>query len=299
MTRRFLPLALLLIWAPDALAFPPCPRQPVEIFPLNSVIEPGGINIAAWFKASYTLAGNAEIIGPMDPVRKAKCRDHDQFAVPGANPSSGAVQLNPRYAPNGGYGIVVLPELPFVGAEGLQVRYTLDFNIDNRLLASPGEWLDVAQLDFMNAAGTGAILKQPLSSIYRIRKIQINKDVAAIHVIESRAPDDATKPVPNDQLIAAIALSGDSSNTDIQLQWTQTTTLQVDTANPYDVDTVLDIITLEKKVQVLLPGQWANTLSMGLLDYNVLQTSNYSKDYRVQLGSMSLKATTEIDQDSP
>ena len=83
------------------------------------------------------------------------------------------------------------------------------------------------------------------------------------------------------------------------MQWTQTTTSQVDTANPYDVDTVLDIITLEKKVQVLLPGQWANTLSMGLLDYNVLQTSNYSKDYRVRLGSMSLKATTEIDQDSP
>jgi hypothetical protein len=302
MIKRFLPLVLMLAWAPAALAFPPCPRD-MELSPLGST--PGATE--RWLQAEYVMWGNQETIdalrNPLSP--KSKCKD--RVPVPQGNISSGAIELSPSYAPSAGFGIVLLPELPAIAINHLRLEYRLDFMIDNAALARTGDWIDVVQLEFAHDR------KQvgKLSGVYRVRKIQRGKGPATVEVIESHAPVGApyTKPPLVDRVVAVIPLVGDDDKTAIALRWTQLAESPIQTGfqagleplstMEYVIDSVLEVLGPGKEdvgpaddvlYSASLPRQWADTLSMGLLDYNVPTDKDYGSEFRLMIDDPSLSA---------
>ena len=144
MIKRLLPLVLMCAWTPAALAFPPCPRAPIQQLPLSQAVSAFG-NTAAWFQFSYYTQGAPGI------VEAGKCRD--RIAVPASNASNGIIGLNPGSSPINGYGTVTLPEFPTVAVAGLNISYRLDFTVDNAPLLNTGDWMDVAELDFSQDRG--------------------------------------------------------------------------------------------------------------------------------------------------
>ena len=303
MIKRFLPLVLMFAWAPAVLAFPPCPADDAQISPLGS--PPGATE--RWFQAEYVMWGNQGIIGalrnPLAP--KSKCKD--RVPVPQVNISSGAIELSPSFAPSAGFGIVSLPELPAVAMNHLRLQYRLDFMIDNAALARTGDWIDVAQLEFAHDR------KQvgKLSGVYRVRKIQRGEGPATVEVIESHAPVGGayTKPPLVDRVVAVIPLVGDNDKTAIALRWTQLAESPIQTGlqagleplstMEYMIDSVLEVLGRSKGdvgraddvlYSTSLPRQWADTLSMGLLDYNVPTDKDYGSEFRLVIDDPSLSA---------
>jgi hypothetical protein len=301
MIKRFLPVALLLAWAPAALAFPPCPKDALQIQPLGSALG----TTEAWFDASYEMAGNDDIIGELKSANSpstGKCKD--RVPVPQGNTSGGNIELNPSYAKLAGFGIISLPELPTVARDQLRVTYRLDFKIDNAALARTGDWIDVTQLEFAHDRKEAG----ERSAVYRVRKIQRGKGPATVEVIESRAPALYTKPPLVDRVVAEIPLVGANGKTAIALLWTQLAQkpLQAESklgqspmAVEYAIDSVLQVLGPGKEAvataeyafySTSLPRQWADTLSMGLLDYNVPDDSAYGSEFRLVSDDVELSA---------
>lgn len=301
MIERFFPLALLLLWSPAALAFPPCPTGPVELLPLDGAGR-GSSTTEPWFQVGYAMVGNHDIIDGLRavPDERSKCRD--QLSVPQANASGGAIQLSPAYAPSAGFGVLALPELAVLANDRLHLQYRLDFKIDNAPLARTGDWIDVTQLEFAHDRKQAG----KLSAVYRVRKIQRYKDLTTLQVIESRADDapPGTKPALVDRVIAEVSLMGDSDKTAIALRWTQLAQTATD-AEPvapilmYSVDSVLEVLGPGKEAvgpadyvlyATSLPRQWADALSMGLLDYNVPSGKEYDSQFRLVIDDPQLSA---------
>lgn len=301
MIKRFLPLALMLAWAPATLAFPPCPGPDVSLSPLGS--PPGGT--ALWLKAEYVMWGNPDIIEqlriPYDP--KSKCKD--RLPVPDANISDGSIELSLSYADLAGFGIISLPKLPDVAINHLHLEYRLDFKIANSTLANAGDWIDLAQLEFAHDRKQAG----KLSAVYRVRKIQRGKGPATIEVIESRADigPPYTKPPLVDHVVAEIPLVGDNDETAIALRWTQLaespiqTGLESLTTMEYIVDSILEVLGPGRETagpadsvlySIPLPRQWADQLSMGLLDYNVPIVKGYDSEFRLVVDDTLLSAKT-------
>ncbi len=296
MIKRSLPLLLLLAWAPAALAFPPCPGGDVHLSPLGSPPD----DVAFWLQAEYVMWGKPDIIEelriPYDP--KSKCKD--RLPVPDANISDGTIELSPSYADLGGFGIISLPELPVVAHDQLHLQYMLDFTVDNAFLANTGDWIDLAQLQFAHdRKRTGK-----LSAVYRVRKIQRGKGLATIEVIESRADigPPFTKPPLSDHVVAEIPLLGEDGKTAIALRWTQFAQNPIETGfqaglepltmMEYNIDSVLEVLGPANDVlySIALPRQWADQLSMGLLDYNVPNVKGYDPEFRLVVDDTQLSA---------
>ncbi len=315
MIRRLVPLALLAAWIPQAQAFPPCPVQPMDYGPpLGEVAESSTTASATdrsatdsaepWFRATYALVGDPIVIGQIAPERAigptvdpntGKCRDRDGLPVLDSYTSRGVLQLNPHYAPASGFGVIDLPYLPEVATDGLSVEYLLRFTVDNELLPSPTDWLDVVQLDFFRNGSAGMKYSQAITSIYRVRKVQRVSSDARIEIIESRAasPNIAIRPI--DRVVAVIPLPGSQRETPIGLRWTQTATRPIDNGaeqDRYDIDVVFEVLgpTDEVLYTAQLPRQWASLLSMGLLDYNVGDASAYKKNHAMEFSNMTLSA---------
>ncbi len=296
MTARIVPLVLLLACAPSALAFPPCPRAPLEIEPLggtpsqNSSLSSRGGGTPLWFKATYGLVGNPVILRSIgNGPGSGLCTARDQVPVPEPNESKGLILLNPSYAPSGGFGIVALPELPAIATDGLRIAYHLSFSVDNAPLDAQGDWLDVMQLDFLRS---GASAPAPLSTVYRVRKTQMSRDTVTLAVIESRdTRDDITqKQTAFDHVVASIALPGDADTIPVALRWTQhATALPDSTDRAFRIDSLLEVIGPEGVLYtVALPDTWASSLSMGLLDYNIATLKQSTQTGMLHLDDMSL-----------
>ena len=294
MIKRLFPLALLLVWAPLALAFPPCPINPVEWLPIGDSGQESN-TVPPWFKVGYAMVGNQDIIDQLRAVRDEKSKCKDRVPVPQANTSDGAIQLNPSYAPSSGFGVLSLPEFPALANDGLRLQYKLDFMIDNATLVHTGDWIDVSQLEFTHDRKQAG----KVSAVYRVRKIQRGKGPATVEVIEARADigPPYTKPPLADRMVAEIPLMGDNGKTAIALRWTQHAHTAID-AQPvapilmYAVDSVMEVLGPGDNVlySTSLPRQWADTLSMGLLDYNVPSDKEYGSEFRLVVDDPELSA---------
>lgn len=310
MIRRLLPLALLAAWIPQAQAFPPCPVDPMDYGPplgeVAASISTASVTheVEPWFRATYALVGDPIVIGQIAPERATgpavdpntgKCRDRDGLPVLNSHTSGGVLQLNPHYAPASGFGVIDLPYLPEVATDGLSIEYQLRFTVDNEVLPNPTDWLDVVQLDFFRNGSAGMKYPQAVSSIYRVRKVQHGSDDARIEIIESRAPSHNVIIRPIDHVVAAIPLPGSQRETAMGLRWTQTATRPIDKSaeqDAYDIDVVFEVIDPDGEVlyTAQLPRQWASMLSMGLLDYNVVDASVYEKNDAMEFSNMTLSA---------
>lgn len=310
MIKRIAPLVLLAAWIPQAHAFPPCPLEPMEYGPrfdddAASAIAKSAIDVDPWFRASYQFVGDPTIIGQIAPTRAidvtvdpqtGKCRDRDGLSVLNSHVSPGTLQLNPRYAPHSGFGIIDLPYLPQVAEDGLNVEYRLRFTVDNTHMQNPADWLDVAQLDFFRNRSAGVKYELAVASVYRVRKVQNNRHHASIEIIESRAtPGGIAKPPVMDRVVAVIPLQN-GRYTEISLRWTQTAHRRPGNNlgyDEYDIDVVFDVVGPDDRVLYTapLPGQWASLVSMGLLDYNIGNASAYDKYHTIEFSNMTLSAT--------
>lgn len=300
MLKRIAALILLTAWIPQAHAFPPCPLPPMEY---GSPGEGAALatGVEPWFKADYHFVGDSVIIAQIaphasngaPPLPGGKCKDQYGLPMLASHSSVGTLRLNPRYAPRHGFGIVELPYLPQVTTNGMGVEYTLKFMVDNARLIESGEWADVAQLDFFHNGSAGQPYSQAVSSIYRVRKIQHGSENARIEVIESRALATGiqTRPPLIDQVVAVIPLpSQNSLPTEMGLRWTQTAYRGGSIA--YDIDGVLEVLGPGNAVlyTTQLPGQWASLLSMGLLDYNVINYGNYKQGDIIDFNNVTIGA---------
>jgi hypothetical protein len=288
MIKRFFPLVLMLIWVPAALAYPPCKPgvTHLNLWAPGQTPPPGGP--APWFNASYEIFGDPNIVSTL---RAGKCQD--QMPVPGNHASTGALGLGASFLPMAA-GIVSLPVVPTIAVDGLNLQYTLNFNLYNEPLLNTGDWMDVAQLDFApdrRPAATGWLV----SSVYRIRKIQRKAGTMA-QVIESRvdvSANYATKSVLVESVVAEIPLTGASGLTWITLRWTQHAQVPIEaepsvpTAPMYYVDSTMEVLDMGTQT-VGSPDHllYSTTLPIGLLDYNAPNASAYSSDFRVITGSL-------------
>jgi hypothetical protein len=303
MIKCYLPLALMLGWAPAALAFPPCPVDGVvHLSPLGS--PPSAPEL--WFQAEYVMWGNQDVIDELksanDP-KTGKCKD--RVPVPQVNVSDGIIELNPRYAPNAGFGIISLPELPGIAENRLRLDYRLDFTVENAALARTGDWIDFAQFEFAHDRKQTGLR----SAVYRVRKIQRGKGPATVEVIESRVDigPPYTKPPLADHVVAEIPLLGANGKTAVALRWTQFAQSPIETgfqaglgpltAIEYNIDSVLEVFGPDNQLvySTSLPRQWADALSMGLLDYNVPSDKDYDSEFRLVIDDPSLSAKHSND----
>ena len=295
MIKRFIPLILMLAWAPGAFAYPACkPSGSSSPLTLWDPSESQS-NVALWFLASYTMYGDQSIINEM---KTGKCKD--RMPVLAKNVSNGITGLNPGFSPINGFGVLSLPELPTIAIHGLNLRYRLDLKIDNAPLLNSGDWMDVAQLDFAPDRGLTSA-GWPASTVYRVRKIQRRMNTF-VQVIEAR---DTAKPASAVNVIAEIPLNGTSGTTAIALRWTQraqapSAAIEVPEGPIYYVDSTMEVLGMKNPstdfanvviYSIKLPREWANTFSSGLLDYNVPDASAYSSNFRVD-GAFFLDAET-------
>lgn len=298
MIGLFPALALLLGWATHAHAFPPCPSAPLELEPLDNA--PAPLRGHAWYRSGFTVLGDTSVlhlVAPPQIIFAGKCRPSGQPPAVISDTglmnrlSSGAINLEPRYAPSGAFGVIFLPYLPSFTTNQLNVAYTVSFTVDNSPLADTGDWFDVAQLDFSSLNAANQTLKKTRSSIYRIRKIQRNNGLATLAVIESRmrATDTALGAQPHDTVVAVIPLVNSPEPTRIALRWTQLAKIGLDDEQ---VDSVVQVIGPDDSVlyTATLTDEWANTLSMGLLDYNTANGADYSFGTALKLEMMQLSA---------
>ncbi len=294
MARCLFLLAVLLLWAPDALAlFPPCPKGGIRLVPLDSGTSVTGNT--PWFTAEYTQ--HPKRSGPV-VSRAGKCEDRRPLLD--ANPSSGHLLLSPNYAPKADFGIIALPKLSDMDIGGLQLQYGLDFDVSTKAPANSGDWFDIVQLEFARSVESPDGPIGSRSALYRVRKVAYDKGPVMIEVIESRNHPDgiAVKPPPMDVVVATIPLPADAPMTTMHLRWTQSARTQIasepnlpNSAEP-PIDTVLEVIGPENMVlySVALTGQWADTLSIGLLDYNVPSLSTYGPGSDLYLDEVWLSA---------
>lgn len=293
MIKRFLPLVLMLVWTPAALAaFPPCKPASLEFFDLSAA-PPAPPSVAPWFQAGYLIYGAP---GMIESIKAGKCKD--QLPVPTANTSVGMMGLNPGLSPTSAYGILSLPVLPTISTNGLNLQYRYDFTIDNAPLLNNRDWMDVAQLDFAQDRGQG----WPICSVYRVRKIQRGTN-ALVQVIEVRAVNggnDTTRLPPVVGIVAEIPLTGLNGKTAIALRWTQSAQMPIDELEPlaapmYTIHSTMEVLGMSNPstgsadvviYATTLPRQWAFALWGGLLDYNApVGGQPYNNNFHVDIVS--------------
>ncbi len=327
MLKRILPLALLAVWAPAAFAFPPCPQEPVDLIPIDGLSTGSGPTAASatpWFQGWYALVGDQTIIDGIKPIMRVgsapysgKCRDRDVLPVLDAHLGNDAVDISPAYAPRSGFGVIALPDLRTVGVE-TNVRYILDFTIDNTPLAEAGEWFDVAELRFQWQQASADVGARATSTLYRIRKRQIDKESQVIEMIEARAAywgGPYARPPIYQRVLLSMPIHADKPGTQVSLRWSQSARradqdtipqppeMETMTALPLEeplpawtmqVDAAIEIFdeTGKKIGGIALPQQWASELSMGLLNYRVGDASGYAGRHGVALENMILRAET-------
>lgn len=292
-----------------ALAFPPCPGPELQLLPLGSPAAATEL----WFQAEYVMWGNEDIIHQVKNPTAPRSKCKDRLPVPDANNSDGTIQLSPAYADLGGFGIISLPELPFVANNHLHLQYTLHLPSTTHCSPIPAtgsiwrSWNSRTDREQAN----------PLSAVYRVRKIQRGKGPATLEVIESRADigPPYTKPPLSDRVVAQIPLAGEEDQTTIALRWTR---IRADTdrcgihrqvrgwpcdSNGHSIQHRLRLRSarldhggrqLDRQGALFDPV--AETMGRpafdGTADYNVPDDSQYGSEFRLVIDNPSLSAKT-------
>ncbi len=316
MPRRIvLPLLLIAAWSPLALAFPPCPLEPVDLDPFGPEVVDGSLRTtASWFQGYYALVGDPEVVALIAPAHHApttgKCRDRDALPVPADHSDPGSIGLSPSYAPRSGFGIVALPDLRTLRHD-LKLVYTLEFHVDNDPLAAIGDWFDVAELRFhWQAEATKP--EDEVSAVYRVRKRQDRVGTPTVEIIEVRSEQygiGLRPPAPVQRTVAAFPMEAGKPNTRVLLRWGQTRSFAGEPefgllppegaagfltgdADPSSVHAWLDFINPQGRAvdSIDLPGQWASELAMGLLNYNTGDSASYAQRNGFVLEGMRISA---------
>jgi hypothetical protein len=229
MLNRLLPLALLALWAPAALAFPPCPQEPVDIDPVLDG-TPGDPLYQVWFSTAGDKA-LLERIMPQPPDSltasfalpvwpgSGNCKTGaSSVELPGPNATSPTLGETPPYAPRSALGLLALPDLRLAQV-GTHLTYRYDVAIANRILPAPGDWADVLQIEFRRNSASKD--NPALSTYYRLRLRQnTQRGLPVVEVIEVRlASDEKSEPV--ETLVAMIPLDAEALTTPISLRWHQ------------------------------------------------------------------------------
>ena len=223
---RTLPLLLgLALWSPLAFAFPPCPGSGVVVLPVGEARPPS--TAPAWATFHYAFHGHASVTDALDAgahLIAGKCREDDVLPVPVEHTSDGHVGIPGRFAPSAGFGVVYLPDADALKAAGGTVEHTLRFSLSAEAVLPVGEWVDIAQLQFVpSGAGAG-----PVAAVYRLRHRR-HALGGTLQVIEHHAAPAATRPPLVDRLVAEVAtLPG--VRTDVALRWRQA--FHADPADP-------------------------------------------------------------------
>ena len=289
MCRPLALLALLVAWSSNAFAFPPCPRPPLTLQPTTRTPESSQAT-PPWFIATYAIV---EAMDAGSSPGSGICTDR---AVPTANRKSDE-QLNavPVYAPSSRFGVIALPEFPAVAEAGMRVEYALQFVADAAPLPTAGDWFDLAQLEFLGSKDSAAPGSALPMVYYRIRKHQPEDGKTSIDVIEARPGGESAyaEIAPSATVVARLLQNDDVAlgGTAVQLRWTQAvragdTRLGLPGFNGrWTVDTTVEVIGPNGKTlyRRLLPGQWANGLSLGALDYNVADYGLYANSSSTEL----------------
>lgn len=318
MSRRpLLPLLCLLAWAPLALAFPPCPMDPVDLLDVDDVDAAFSPDSYPWSRGwylRYDTQREDDGSSAPDDIDSGKCRDRDQVPV--------AQTMTPGGEP---FGIVVLPDLRFVDGK-LTARYTLRFDVDTQPLATPGDSVDLARLEFETAKSTGLDYPQTRTAVYRVRKRQTADGTPVLEVLESRMPVGPTisQVTPSAIVIATLRMPASDTATAIRLRWTQSPGDIVDAGGVIElpmpspgetpdgvagtgslvsplpvfarnVDSQFEVLDGAGTVlhRTSLPSQWASTLSMGLLDRRLVNPTLYADPHVIRLDRMSLDAEAQ------
>jgi hypothetical protein len=290
--RSFRLLALLLACSPCAFAnFPPCPRSPVDLYPIDS----GTLTTSTpWFAAGYAQLGNRS---PTRAPSTGKCDDRAAAAEARISPDS--FSPTPVYAPNTQFGVIALPELPRITTPGLRMEYTLDFKVDTAQMASYGDWIDLVQLEFLRSSDNGAPAGSNPSVFYRIRKQHMGKDkTQQLVLIESRpgTPLASGATAIFSTIVAKKRQYASEPPTTLRLRWTQQAALAPTTdfngRDRYVIDSIVELFGAEGKslFRASLPGQWANGLSIGAIDYTAQKDPVSTDDPGILLSDIWLSA---------
>jgi hypothetical protein len=286
----------LVAWSPDALAFPPCPRLPLTLQPSTSIPEFSQAP-PPWFLATYAIVETAHSAGlPGSGV----CTDR---AMPTANRRSDSESNGvPVYAPSSRFGVIALPEFPAVAVAGLRVEYGLQFTADAAPLPTTGDWFDLAQLEFLTSKDSGAPGGSQPAVYYRIRKHQTERGQTLIEVIEARASGESAyvETTRSTAVVARVVQDAElaPAGSIVHLRWTQA--VRPNTPQLSDpalgarwiIDTTVEVIGPNGQAlyRQVLPGKWANGLSIGALDYNVANHTLYDNSSSTELREVWMSA---------
>lgn len=275
--------AITLACAPVAIAFPPCPLDETELFPLHQ--PPIGISATSWTSSSYSHAGS------ISPIRVREQCQHNFPEVLGRVPDSGPCDEDvlmlddlPRaasagsldqplgYAKYGWVGHLGLPELRLQESVDKHYEYTFTLAVNTTRLAHVGDWIDISEMTLV-----GRDESTPTTT-YRLRKVAARDGSTELRLIASRRLREPG--APERSIVAVVPLNKNDGFQVVAMRWTASSRKR----NPpplgtkpaslptseYIVDTQL-VVTAGNKVihEAALQDQMPNDVSMGVLAYNL------------------------------
>jgi hypothetical protein len=288
--RIALPLLLLAAWSPLALAFPPCPREPIRV---DGISNPPPVPAQHRFQAWFDLIGDGAVLDALAPELRqphgglpgtGNCRGGEDIRLPGPHTAMPTVGLPAALGPRAGYGLIALPD-PRTEPAGYAATWRYAFTVDDVPLPSPHNWVDVVALSFdWSGAVPGEV--QP-ATVYRVRVLRPAAGPQLLQVIEIRGARETGhyENLGSEQVVATIPLHG-GSGTPVALRWSQV----VRSAPAGAVDTTFEVVGPggQALYTAALPSQWANGLSVGLLNHHAPELPDGSFIQGVEFGRSEL-----------
>lgn len=279
MSRRVsLTLLLFAAWSPLALAYPPCPREPVQLTWVSGAPPmPAPNRFRAWFD----LIGDAAVLDALAPELRhqggglpgtGNCRGGEDIRLPGPHTSTAHIGLPPLMGPRAGYGQIALPDLRSEPA-GYGATWRYEFRVGDVPLPAPQNWVDVIELSF-HWSGAGPSEVQS-ATLYRVRVLRPAAGPQLLQVIEVGDALDTgmMEHFGAEQVVATIPLNG-GSGTPVALRWSQV----VRSVPVGYVDATFEVVGPggQALYTASLPSQWADGLSIGLLNHHAPELADGS-----------------------
>lgn len=268
--RAAVSLLLLAAWSPLALAFPPCPREPVQITGSSS---PPPAPVPERFRAWFDLVGDSAVLDALAPDLRpphagrpgtGNCRGGEDIRLPGPHSAAANVGLPAALGPRAGFGLIALPDLRTEPA-GYAATWRYEFTVGDVPLPAPHNWVDVVALSFdWSGAAPGEGLP---ATVYRVRVLRPAAGPQLLQVIEVSGDSDSGhhERAGAEQVVAIVPLNV-GSGAQLALRWSQV----VRSVPAGYVDTTFEVIGPDGQALYTAPlaSQWANGLSIGLLNHH-------------------------------
>jgi len=307
---------LTIACASVAHAFPPCPIDEAGILPLNEPPPASILAMSPWKVATVSAIGDVtpesitvDCNRISSIIKSGECKV-DSFDLRGlpAQTSLGTIGAKPSYSTANRIGLAGLPDVRNEDVATHKPVYALRLGINATPLAHPGDWIDIAQVEF--EAGTGA--KVTPGATYRLRKV--TRPFARPELRLILASGDTTRDI----VVAAVPLGTKSGVVDVSLRWspaaevvpgqtenqsigTQPIELQPPSVDTYTVSTSLALDVDGTTVYATtLTDQMPSIASMGVLDYNLPYALDDGAtglaDARDTLADPSIESMEALDQ---